>query len=234
MAGTGLVGGFPTLADINRRTFPQPKNPLDVSTIFSILPLEINENKITVQPSFYSIPKGSIDSPAYLYVEGGSWWKEMDETQPLLEIQVNSMQLAEAIVKDYANSMVGFLGDGGRPGVFSIPGRITVAHLKAEYPGMLIKAVEGQTAWYKNLTKLADALWSRSNGNPLAISDIMRLAARELGLNKEWLQDFQMIEQERCKACGTFKSVNFPICPTCKAVTNEALAKQLDIKFAIY
>jgi uncharacterized OB-fold protein len=80
---------------------------------------------------------------------------------------------------------------------------------------------------------MADALWSRSNGNPLTISDEMKLAARELNLvNKEWLKDSQTMELVRCKACGSLKNPLYPICANCKSIDNPDKAKELGLVFA--
>jgi len=82
------------------------------------------------------------------------------------------------------------------------------------------------------LVKLADSLWARSNGNPLAISDSMRTAAKELNLEKDWMKDFRMVETVRCKACGSLLNPMFPVCPTCKAINDPAKAKELGLTFA--
>jgi len=227
-----MVGMFPNMADINRRTIKSPVNPLDMSTVFSILPIDIREEKVTISPSVFRVPKGTPDQPSLLHVEPASWWRELDHDQPLLEIPVSSIQVANAIVQDYCVGMLGVNGEQSKPGLFFLPGKLSVEDLKTKFSGTLIKAISAQNAWYTGLIKLADALWSRSNGNPLAISDLMRLAAKELGKNKEWIQDFQSVEQIRCKACGTFKSPLFPVCPNCKHIDNTEKAKELGIVFA--
>ena len=62
----------------------------------------------------------------------------------------------------------------------------------------------------------------------------MRLAAKELNLesNKEWTKDTQSVDLIRCKACGSLKNSNFPICPVCKSIDNPELAKKLGLVFA--
>jgi hypothetical protein len=225
------VGTF--FSNSNRRTIRAPINPMDKSTVISILPKEIHETKPTIQPGVFDIPAGTFDKPAILVVGTSSWWREIDEDQPMLEIPVSSIQVADSIVRDYCNGLLGCDMNETMPGLFYLPGELTVDKIKREHASLLLKYQQRQKNWYQALVKIADILWARSNGNPLAISEDARLAARNLNLTeKEWLKDAHTIELVRCPACGSLKNPNFPVCPTCKAVANPELAKKLDIKFA--
>lgn len=226
------VGAFPGVHDFRKRAIRQPVNPLDKCTVISIYPKEIDEVKHTIQPGRFIIPAGTYEKPGLLVVGPSSWWKELEEEQPLLEIPNSSIQVADSLVKDYCNGVLACDMAGSMPGLFWIPGAIGVAEIFTKYRSELDKAREKQNRWYGELIKMADALWSRSQGNPLAISDDMRLAARTLGQNsKEWLQDYQITETSRCPACGTMRNSAFPICPTCKAVIDHAKVKELGLKF---
>ena len=222
-----------TLGDMNRRLIRAPINLLDKSTVVSILPKLIDETKHTIQPGRFIIPPGSYDKPALLVVGSSSWWKETDEGQPMLEIPHSSIQIADSIVKDYCNGILACNMGDTMPGLFYVPGNYDVEKLKKEYKKELDDALLRQRNWYSELVKLGDILWARSNGNPLTISEDMRLAANELNLtNKEWLRDVQIMELVRCKACGSLKNPAYPICPTCKAIDNPELAKKLGLVFA--
>jgi len=222
-----------TLGDMNRRLIRAPINPLDKSTVVSILPKQIDEVKHTIQPGRFIIPPGSYDKPALLVVGSSSWWKETDEGQPMLEIPHSSIQIADSIVKDYCNGILACNMGDIMPGLFYVPGSYDVEKLKKEYKKELDEALVRQRNWFSELVKLGDILWARSNGNPLTISEDMRLAANELNLtNKEWLRDVQVMELVRCKACGSLKNPAYPICPTCKAIDNPELAKKLGLVFA--
>jgi hypothetical protein len=212
-----MVGQFPGIRELRRRTVKQPVNPMDKATVFSIYPKDIEEVKHTIEPGRFRIPAGSIEKPTSLVVGPSSWWREIDEEQPLLEIPVSSIQIADSIVKDYCNGILASNMGDCMPGLFYIPGEITVDILRKSYKSQLDKAVANQTTFYRTLITLADALWARSQGNPLAISDDMRLAARELQLqeSKDWMRDFKMINQVRCKACGSLKNPEYPICASC-------------------
>jgi hypothetical protein len=227
------VGEFPGLSQANRRTIRAPSNPMDKSTIVSILPKSISERKATVQPGVFELSPGSYDSPSVLVVGPSSWWREIDENQPLLEIPVSSIQVADSIVRDYCNGLLACNMADQQPGLFYIPGEYTAEKVKKEHSGLMTRAYGQQKKWFMELIRIADILWSRSNGNPLSISDDARLACKELNIsNKPWLGDMQTAELVRCVACGALRNAQFPICQTCKAIADPELAKKLNLTFA--
>ncbi len=229
--------GIPGLGiDIKRMTIRAPVNPLDVTSIISIFPKNMPpEIKHTIQPGRFQLPFGRLDTPGILEVGPSSWWKETDEGQPLLEIPHSSIVVAHSIVRDW---MVGLLAcDMGdkRPGIFYIPGKVTLADLKikVEYKALLEQAHVRQRNWFTELVKIADVLWARTSGNPLTISDDMKLAATELSMkDKPWLKDAQIIAMVNCKACGALRNPMYPVCQSCKSVDDPEKAKELGLVFA--
>jgi len=163
------VGVFPGFHDFRRRTIRAPVNPMDVSTVVSILPKEIDERKWTIQPGKFLIPPGSFENPGVLVVGPSSWWKELDEEQPLLEIPCSSIQVADSVVKDYCNGILGCNMGDTMPGLFFVPGEWNADGIKRERRGELNQALMRQRNWYKVLVKMADTFWARTNGNPLSI-----------------------------------------------------------------
>jgi hypothetical protein len=227
------VGEFPGIQRQQRRLIPAPKNPLDKSTIISIFPKEIEERKATVQPGLFKIQAGSFDKPSCLTVGTSSWWKEVDDTQPLLEIPVSSISIADSFVKDYCNGLLACNMSDQMPGLFYLPGEWNAETVKKEQMPIVLKYLGFQKKWFLELVRIADILWSRSNGNPLAISQDARLACKELNIHqKPWLGDLQTAELIRCVACGSLRNGLYPVCPTCKAVADPELAKKLNIVFA--
>jgi hypothetical protein len=217
---------------LNRRTYRSEANPLDKSTIVSVYPKEITEIKLTLQPGKFVIPAGTASNPGILVIGSSSWWKDVGENEPLLEIPVYSPVMAKSIIDDYIMGILGAaVGESG-PGLFFVPGEYTVAEIKLKYKAELDIAIARQNRWYNNLIKMGDALWSRTNGNPLSIGDDMRFAARELGKDKVWIKDFQAIELIPCVACGAMRNPAFPICPNCKNIVDLELAKKLNFKSA--
>ena len=224
--------GILQLSARRRRAVRQAPNPLDKSTVISIFPKEINETKPTIVPGIFQIPPGTYEKPAIIVVGSSSWWKELDLEQPLLEIPISSIQIADSIVNDYCNGLIGCNMGSHMPGLFFIPGEVTLIKLLKEHQNLLDKARERQNNWYMSLVKQADSLWARTNGNPLAIDDIMRLAARELRIDRAWIKDFQTAQMIACVACGNMRNSQYPVCPHCKAVVDADKAKELNLVFA--
>lgn len=227
------VGAFPGIN--NRRAVQRaPGNPTDLSTVISIYPRRIVEHKVTLTPGIYIIEPGTVEKPSLTIVGTGTWWKEIDEDQPLLEIPNFSTQVADALVRDYCNGLIGCDMSSAMPGLFWVPGKFnTLAKLKEEHLGRLLAAQTKQNNYYNTLIKMANQLWAKTNGNPLAITDDMRLAARELNqMDFNWMGNFTMLDKSNCPACGSSIKPEYPVCPTCKAIVNEKLATERGIKFA--
>lgn len=217
----------------NRRLIRSQKNPLDKCTIISIYPQAIDEQKYTIEPGKFHIEAGSLENPSILIVGSSSWWKDIDVEQPMLEIPNSSIQVADSVIKDYCNGLIGCNMADSMPGLFFVLGPVNALEVKLKYKEELAKANERQNSWYKILVRIADSLWARTNGNPLVIADQMRIAARAMNQHdKPWLKDFQSAPMQACKFCGGLRNPLFPICPSCKAIDPaHELAK--DIKFAV-
>lgn len=230
----GVVGGFPLMSDMKRRTIRAPTNPMDVCTVVSIYPKHIPpEIKPTIQPGVFKIPYGTYENPGVLVVGPSSWWKELDENQPLLEIPQSSIQIADSIVKDWANGIYGCDMGEQMPGLFYVTGEWDTEGILREKKQELNEANRKQRIWFQWLVKDADSGWARTNGSPRSISDDMRMAARELNLfQKEWLKDQEIVNLVRCKACGALKNPAYPICPNCKAIDDPEKATELGLTFA--
>lgn len=216
----------------NRRTVRAATNPLDVCSIISIYPKNIFEVKITVQPGEFLIPAGTYEKPGILEVGPSSWWRDVGEDQPLIEIPHSSVVMAESIVRDWMNGLFACNMTDSMPGVFWLPGSVKQEELHTKYKPQLDRARKNQLNYYQTLVKLSDALWARTNGNPLAIPEDAKLAAAELQLQRDWTTQFQSHEVVRCVACGSMRNPQFPVCPTCKAVVDVDAAKKLNLKFA--
>jgi hypothetical protein len=228
-----MVGSFPGMNDFRRRTIRAPVNPLDKSTVVSLLPKLIQERKATVQPGEFTIQPGTPEKPSILVVGPSSWWREVDESQPLLEIPVSSIQIADSIVRDYIVGLIECDMNESRPGLFYIPGVVTVPEILTKYKALVEQYTQYQKNWFLKLIKEADVLWSRTSHNPLSVPDDARLACKMLNIqNKEWLGEYKEVDLVRCIACGGLRNPEFPICPACKAIVDPELAKKLNLTFA--
>ncbi len=226
--------GTPPWIQQKRRTVRADVNPMDKSTVVSIYPVAIDEKKPTIFPGRFIIPAGSYEKPATLIVGPSSWWRELGEDEPLLEIPQSSILIADSIVRDYANGLIECNMNDVMPGLFFVPGEVNVKELTVvpKYKNLLDKARDNQNRWWKKLVENADVLWARTNGNPLAISDDARIAARQLKLEKPWEKDNVTLELVPCVACGQRNNSSVVICPNCKVVLNQAKFKELGLSFA--
>lgn len=225
----------------NKQTVRSAVNPYDKATIVSIFPKNIKEVKVTILPGTFQIKAGSYENPSLLVVEPSSWFREVDENQPLLEIPESSIKIADSIVRDYCNGYLGCNMGDKMPGLFYVPGEFKSAEVFKKHPfsekikgqDLIDAAKKKQDNFFNELIKIADTDWARTNGNPRAISDDARLAAKLLGRDdKPWLKDFQATELVQCVACGHLRNPRFPVCGNCNRVVDEELAKKLNIKVA--
>lgn len=223
------------LVAARKKTVRAAVNPLDKSTIVSIFPKNITEIKHTIQPGVFNISAGSYEKPSFLVVTPSSWWKEIDEESPFLEITHSSIQVADSVVKDYCNGILGVNMGSAIPGLFHLPGDFNMLTFKRDPDriALLEQARTRQIAWYENLLSLANSMWARTNGNPLVISADMRLAATELGkTGLDWMESFNVSnEMIRCVACGAMRNPLYPICGACHTVVDKEKAKSLGIAF---
>ncbi len=97
-AGLKQVGEFGGMS--NRRIVRSVQNPMDRCTIISILPKAISEVKYTIEPGLFNIPPGTPEKPSTLVVGPSSWWKMIDSDQPMVEIPVSSISIADSVIKD--------------------------------------------------------------------------------------------------------------------------------------
>jgi hypothetical protein len=221
----------------HNRIHRKPVNPYDRATIISVYPREVVEEKPTVFPGRFVIPAGKTDSPTLVVIEPTSWFRETDENMAPIEVQINAHSLAESIVNDYCIGFPKCVMGVAQPGLFCIPGKFDndsiqkfVAEDGSFYRNLLEKAISRQRSWFGELVKMADIDWSRTQGNPLSVSELSKLAAKELGLtSKPWLQDFLAVSLQPCPACGTMSNPSFPKCGNCGFIINQERAVALGL-----
>jgi hypothetical protein len=226
--GSPGIGGA-----IHKRVIRSTPNPLDKSTVVSIYPKKIDETKPTLQPGRYIVEAGSYEKPAILVIASACWWKELDDEQPALEVTVGSVQVADSFIRDYCNGLLACNMGDKMPGLFFVPGNIPLSEIMTKHRADLDKARTKQRAWFEDLVKLADIMWSRTNGNPLSISDDARLAATELGFkDKPWLKDYNTLQLTNCPACGVLRNNSFPVCQHCHNIIDMDAYKKLGLQVA--
>src|SRR5437016_14202483 len=109
------VGEFNNLGQ--QRLPRSMKSPIDKCTIVSILPKPIDEFKWTIDPGKFHIDPGTFENPSILVIGGSSWWKELFNDQPSIEFPISSVNIADSIIRDYCNGVLGCDMDGCIPGL---------------------------------------------------------------------------------------------------------------------
>ena len=234
------MAGLPAYMSPSSRVIRMPTNELDKSTIVSLLPKMIEEYKPTIFPGRFIIPAAKKDDFEILVVTSSSWFREMEEGVPHLEIQTGSQNVARSIVEDYSNGLLACDMGDRRPGLFWIPGEYdkTTIHtyrerkIGKEFKVLLEEAKQRQRNWFEALVTMADVLWVRSSGNPLSVDDNMKMAAMYLSLEKPWTKQAQAVAMTNCKACGALVNPSYPVCANCKNVIDVKKAAELGLKFA--
>jgi len=208
-----------------------PMNPADKCTVVSIFPRAIKfDVKHTIFPGTFSIAAGSKKEPAILVVGSSSWYRSVGEDSPVIEVPTGALQVANSIVNDHLNGLEGCNGKDVKPGLFYVTGELDATGLKTTHKALLDKAEEAQLRWYNELVRLADIMWARTDGNPIAISNDARLAAEQIGQkNKPWMQDFVSTAVTNCPACGHMRHNNYPVCSNCKTIIDKAAYEKLSL-----
>lgn len=201
-----------------RRVIRQPKNPLDLATIVSIFPMNIDENKYTIWPGKFKLEAGSVLNPSVLTIGPSSWFFDRDLELPIQEMVTGAVVIAESVINDYCSGLLEVAMPDRMPGLFFVPGEETTDGIRTKYKSAIHAAQVKQNNWYQELVKQADGLWATSRNNPLAIWGIMKMAAKELGVDRPWLSDFKMAGLIKCFACGNLRDPEFPICAHCKTI----------------
>lgn len=225
---------------------------MSVSTVVSIFPRELIENKPSVSPNEYRIPAclsvegksyPDIDPVTVLIADASTqFYKGWNEWIPAV---VPSEQLAQDIVRSFFISNLEVTPGGEQPigpGLFSVTGAYdreekiaregynnekAAAWVKKEFPDELKKASRGQDLWFQLLVRRADNEWNRTR-NSRSISDVHRAAAKRLGVERDWTKDIILSEVTKCPACRQSVDPLAIVCPICKHVINPSALKKLN------
>src|SRR5882672_1617674 len=122
-----------------------PTNPMDRCTIVTLIPKIITELKPTLFPGRFIIPAAKPGDYELYTVEPTSYFiPSINERQPPTEVQVNSVMLAESIVKDYCIGIYECNMTDKMPGIFFIPGEFTRKNIQS-YVEVINGVPTGQT-----------------------------------------------------------------------------------------
>lgn len=195
------------------------------ATIVSFCPIEIEERRPRISPvSVFRIPASDGKIPQLLVVED-AYFYEHDPNRPRLPPRKEYIPgeiLASSIVYDFKNSIISADSDS-YPAVFSVTGTPTIAEI-SNLP-IVRPQLEAQKRWLVKLVKEGDDEWQNSNHKHRAITDLHRIAAQQLGLDREYTLDAKNIRPEEVVTCGACKKQIHPqavVCEFCGLVVKPA------------
>ena len=206
----------------------KPMNREFASTIISIVPFEINEVKPALFPAQYRIGASGGIEPEILHITGGHHFVYLDMDRGSLTVNVPSNEIARSVVDDFMSGQLR-IAEGCRPGLFWLPGWLTIEDVKNHHNEKLLKARMQQTVWLRAITNLADDDWRKFHQHT-AISDFQRAAAKILKLRPEeheWMETFGVDSSGTCPACGVLHQRNIAVCPGCRCILDKAKFESL-------
>ena len=198
------------------------------ATLVSLYPLEFHEHVPFLFPSSYHIDASDGITPKTLIV-GEAFYlvpNPTSEDMPPLKITKSATSIAESLVYDFHNSSM-FSDEGSKPAIFSLPDEWDAATILKTHRVKVDLAVAQQKNWFKKLVYQADDDWQKFKQHKM-ISDLQRLAAKTLNLEREWMNvEVSMLS---CPACSTKVNATQAVCHNCRCIINPEAYKNL--KFA--
>jgi RNA polymerase subunit RPABC4/transcription elongation factor Spt4 len=186
------------------------------ATIASIVPFRIDARKIGIHPGDFFIPESDGKNFVILVVKTSKYHVYMgcESAQKFLNIDATPYEVARAIVQDFARSVIGITGDGG-PGIFWVPDALSVDQIHAKHPEEIDDARKRQILWFKELVRMADDDWVKSNHKHSAVSNLQRFAVKFLNYKREYLEAVEAHPE----------LLNIIPCPICTTMINKAAIK---------
>lgn len=202
----------------------------DIATVISMLPVRLEEKKPGLYPGTYIIPavkeRGEINC---LIVKEGVHYVPQLEHPPYKAVTPPG-EIAKSIVTDYIEAQLG-RDEDAEPGLFWTYGEYSRDLAFIELRDEIHAANVKQRNWFVNLVRIADIEWAKSPNNHNVITDLMRHAAKTLGLEKPWQVDPENLSLIYCPACHGNVSPKAVVCGACGCILDEK--KYAEFQFAV-
>lgn len=201
-------------------------------TVVSLLPFALHEEKPHLLPSTYKVPsaKGTPYKLSVLHVESAIYYlPDVFDDKRNIPVTTTPAEMARSLVQDYVSAHIA-TGEDAQPGMFWVEGRLSEEEVVRYHPTKVAECRRQQNNWFLNLCAMADADWQKNN-NMLAISDIQRLAAEELGIKRDWVA-FEVPNLTKCPYCAANIDPISVKCFNCKEVVNVEKYKAMQSELA--
>jgi len=198
------------------------------ATVVSLVPVKINEFKPGLIPEYTIIPAAKSGDFEILHVSDAAHFLYLDHERGSRRIPEPVSEYARAICEDYISGQLEVdKENGAQPGLFWVYGKLSKDAIKINHKAEFAQALQNQIRWFERLVRRADDSWSEQRKHD-HIANIMRVAARELRLEREWLFEDLKMGNESCPACGSLFGPTQPIvCPNCRCILDKEKFKTL-------
>ena len=198
------------------------------ATVVSLVPVPIHEFKPGLIPEYTDIPPAKSGDFEILHVTDAAHFLYLDHERGSRRIPEPVSEYARAICEDYiAGQLEVSREDDAFPGLFWVYGKLSKDVIKIQHKIELEEAIKRQIRWFERLVRKADDSWSEARRHD-NIAHVMRIAARELKLEREWLIEDLKMGNQSCPACGSLLGPNLPVvCPNCRCVLDKEKFKAL-------
>lgn len=204
-----------------------PKDYATTATIVSLFPLPVFEKKPLI-PSIYQVPASKEElRPEVLVVNEGMFHVYLDEYRGMLTIRTPALTIADSVVRDFLDGQY-LLSEESRPALWSIPGEWTALELfgDKDQKERVYKEHSLQLEWFRRLIFIADDEWNKFHQHRM-ITEVQRIAAGRLKLNREWALEFKPDNLTDCPGCGTTINKKVAVCRDCGCIINMEIYKTL-------
>lgn len=187
------------------------------------MPFPFQTSNPTVFPS--NVDLKAVPDP-YNYhsiwpVEDGVTYVYLDSDRGYMKRTVLAEETAKGVVEDYIGSMI-YADPMVHPGIFWVPGELNYQQIEQKHAKELkeIRAIQDQ--WFTRVVEAADDEWSRAKHHR-SIAPVQKLAAKALGLDREWIIQASIastVKFNNCPACRSLVDALAVICGNCRCIIN--------------
>lgn len=93
----------------------------------------------------------------------------------------------------------------------------------------IAQARSNLVTYFRSLIPIADEMWVSSNKRPKQIDNNARIAAKYLGIRREWAEVSGIAGRLECPACGEFIKPGIAKCPHCDAILDRKKAAEFGL-----
>lgn len=189
------------------------------STVISLVPFDIIEEKPGLIPPRFYIPASDMKIPKLLKVGTAAHYVYLDESRGSLRVRNPSDIIAKSIVEDYCNSQLGIDDESG-PALFWRDKDMSIIDVANECKAELLEYLIRQKRWFLNIAQIAENDWTRYHQHNV-ISSFQRRAAEIIGWTSqqhEWMSPITTMRSSPCPACGFAVPEGVVLCNNCKCV----------------